>query len=111
MEGVDVTLAALDHYHGAIVQVGHPLAQFLALLDYVDAHFLARQHDGLEGVGQFVDVKHLHPLKFRHPIEVIVGCQDRALHGAGHLHQHGVNLVTVGNAHVQDVQGNTVVPA
>ena len=68
MGGVDVALSALDHHHGAIVQVGHALAQFLAFLNNVDPHFLAWENDGLQGVGQFVHVQDLYALELGDPV-------------------------------------------
>src|SRR5262249_62237448 len=54
----DVALAVVDHHHGAVVEIGHALTALLALLHDVDVHDFAGQDDGLEGVGQLVDVEH-----------------------------------------------------
>ena len=111
MEGVEITPSPLHHHHSSIVQIGHPLARFLPFLDDVHPKLLPRQYDGLECVGQLVDVEHLDALKLRHPVEVVVGGENGRVHSLGQLHQLSVNLLTDGNTHVQYFQGHGVVLA
>src|SRR6266705_2234962 len=54
----DQPLAVVHDHHGAVVEVGDTLADFLALLDDVDVDDLAGQHHRLERVRQLVDDEH-----------------------------------------------------
>src|SRR5262249_23558352 len=67
------------HYnHRPVVEVGYPLVIFLAFFEDEDLHDFARQHDGLERIGQFVDVEHLDAAQVGDFVEVeIVGHDGR----------------------------------
>ena len=83
---VDVPAAVLHDDHGAVVEVGDPLAGLLAFLEHEDAHALTRQGHGLESVGQVVDVQHLYALELGDLVQVeIVGDHFRPeFPGKGH---------------------------
>ena len=53
----DHAARVVDDDHRPVVEIGHALVLFLALLDDEDLHRLAGQDDGPEGVGQLVDVE------------------------------------------------------
>ena len=66
---------------------------------------LAGHDDGLERVGQVVDVEHLDALDLRHLVEVVVGGDDDALDLLGQPDELGVDLgdvreVPLDDAHV-----------
>src|SRR4029450_5835834 len=94
----DEALAVIHNHHGAVVEVGHPLASLLALLDDVDLHHLARKHHGLEGVGQLVDVEHRHAGELGHPVEVVVVGDDLAPQDFPQLDELSIHL-----AHMREV--------
>src|SRR5258708_17082089 len=68
----------VHHHHGAVVEIGDALVVLLAFFQDEDAHGLAGKHDGLEGVGQFVDVEHFHALELGDFVEVEIVGDDLA---------------------------------
>ena len=85
MEGVQVAPAALYDDHRAIIQVGHALAHFFTLLDYVHSQFFTGENDGLESVGQFIHIQDLDALKLGNAVEVVIGGEDGRFHLPGQL--------------------------
>src|SRR5579859_178121 len=64
----------VHHDHGSVIQVGDTLVVFLAFLEDEDPHGLARQHDRLKRIGQFIDIQHFHALKLGDLVEIeIIG--------------------------------------
>src|SRR5207342_194677 len=100
---VDVTNAALDHDHRAVVEEAHTLARFLALLDHPDPELLARQHRRLHGIGERVDVEDADALELGDPVQVVVVGQDRLRAHPGEGDELGVDLGDVGHGLVDDL--------
>src|SRR5262249_52679922 len=98
-----VGFATLDDDHRAVVEVADALAQFFALLHDLDRHLLARQEDGLDGVGQLVDVEHLDTLQLGDAVEVEIVGDDGGMPLAGELDQLGVHLGDVLGVGVGDL--------
>src|SRR5215831_7063101 len=99
----DHALGVIDHYHRAIVQVGDALVVLLPFLEDKHAHRLARQYDRLQGVGQFVDVQHLHAMQLRHLIEVEIVGDDLAVVDLGEFDQLHVDLARLGEILLDDL--------
>ena len=99
----DHLLGVVHHHHGAVVQVGHALVVLLAFLQNEDPHGLARQHDGLQRVGQLVDVQHLHAVQLRHFIEIEIVGDDLAVVDLGQLDQLHVHFRNVGEIILQNL--------
>src|ERR1039457_6153744 len=57
-----------------------------------DPHGLARQHDGLERIGQFVDVEHLHAMQLGDLVQIEVVGDDLRVVDLGQLDQLHVHL-------------------
>ncbi len=68
----DVPHAVPDYDHHAVVQVSHVLARLLARLNDVDGEEFAGQHQGLDDVGQRIEVEHAHALQFGHLLEIVI---------------------------------------
>src|SRR5262249_39219950 len=73
----DQSARVVNHYHGAVVQVGHALVVLLAFLEDEDLHDLAWQHDGFQGVRQLVDIEHLDAAQVGDFVEIEVVGHDR----------------------------------
>ena len=98
----DVFLAVLNHHHRPVVHVAHTLPGLLAFLEDVDVQYFARQHHGLDRVGQLVDVQHGHALQLRHAVQVVVVRQHRALQLLSQHHQLVIHLADARHIDVAD---------
>src|ERR1022692_2112832 len=85
-------LGVVHHHHGAVVQVGDSLVILLAFLEDEDAHEFAGQHDGLERVGQLIDVEHFHAVQLGHFVEVEIVGDHLTVIDLGELDQLHVDL-------------------
>src|SRR3989442_186013 len=95
----------VHHHHGAVIEVGDPLVIFLAFLEDEDPHDLTRQNDGLERVGELIDVQNREPLELRDLVQVeIVGDDFRLVQFCelNQLHVHVASLreVVLHNLHL-----------
>src|SRR6266508_2227098 len=66
----------VDHYHGAIIQIGHALVVLFPFFQDENLHRLPWQDYGLERVGQLINIEHIDSPKLRHFIEVEVVGDD-----------------------------------
>src|SRR5438552_1096354 len=82
----------IHHHHGAIVEISHALVVFFAFFEDENFHQLAGQHDGLERVGQLVDVEHFHALELRHFVEIEIVGHDLGLVELGQLDELEVHF-------------------
>src|SRR5262245_26607783 len=96
-------LALVDYNHRAVVEVADDLARLLAFLENEHAHHLSRQHHGLQGLGELVDVQDRHATKLGDLVEVEVVRHDLAAHLAGQLDQLEVDLLDVGEIGLDDL--------
>ena len=77
----------IDNDHGAVVEIPDSLVVFLAFLEDEDGHALAGQDDGLEGVGEVVDVENLDVVEVGDLVEVEVVGDDLGLPHLGQFEQ------------------------
>ena len=91
----DHLLGVVHHDNGAIVEIGDALIELLAFLDDEDAHGLAGQHDGLERVGQFVDVQDLDAVQLRDFVEVEIVGDDLAIEHLGQFDELHIDFLDV----------------
>ena len=71
---IDEAASAIDHDHGAVVEIGHALCGFLAFPEDKDAHRFAGENGWLEGVGKFIDIENGEALHARDFVQIeIVG--------------------------------------
>ncbi len=101
----DHPLGVVHHHHGAVVQVSHALVVFLALLQNEDPHGLAGQHDGLQRVGQLVDVQHFDAVQLGHLVEVEIVGDDLAVVDLGQFDQLHVHFAHVREVVFHDLHG------
>src|SRR5215510_12723976 len=94
----DKAARVVDHDHRAVVQIGHALVVLFAFLENEDPHYLAGQHDGLERVGQLVDVKHFDAAQVGDLIEIEVVGHDRRVELFAKFDQLQVDL-----AHIREI--------
>ena len=99
----DHAARVFHHDHRPVIEVGDALVVLLALLQDEDAHRLAGQHDGLEGVRQFVDVQDLYAVELRHLVEIEVVRDDDAVETLREFEQLEVNLLHGGDVRVHDL--------
>ena len=69
-------------------------------------HGIARQHHGLQRVGQLVDVQHGHAAQLRHPVEVVIVGDDLAAEDLGGLDQLAIDLADVREVEIVDLHGH-----
>ena len=55
----DHLLGVIHHHHRTVIQLSDSLVVLFAFLENDDAHRFARQNDGLEGIGEFINVQNL----------------------------------------------------
>src|SRR5712691_1937484 len=103
----DQPLAVVHDHHGAVVEVGDTLADFLALLDDVDVDDLAGQHHRLERVRQLVDVEHRDARQLGDFVEVVVIGDYLGAHHLAQLDQLAVHLTHVREVLVLDPDGRS----
>src|SRR5215470_11609201 len=107
VDGLGDHLARVVHnHHGTVVQVGDALVVLLALLQDEDAHRLAWQDNGLEGVGQFVHVQYRHPLKLGNFVQVEVVGHDLGLVKLGQLDQLHIDDADLRKVFLNDLHLN-----
>src|SRR5262245_46975380 len=94
----DKSARVVDHDHRAVVQIGHALVVLFAFLENEDPHYLAGQHDGLERVGQLVDVEHFDAAQVGDLIEIEVVGHDRRVELFAKFDQLQVDL-----AHIREI--------
>ena len=102
---VDVSRAALDHDHRAVVEEADALAGLLALLDDPHPELLARQDRRLDRVRERVDVHDPDALQLGHAVEVEVVGQDDPAPRPGQRHELGIDLGDVGDVVLDDLDG------
>ena len=92
----DAIAGLLDDHHGTVIEVSDALSGPFAGLDNLELQALAGQEDGLEGVGQVVDVYDLYAAKASDFVEVVVvgynpgvesfgGCDEHLINGAAEV--------------------------
>ncbi len=74
----DQPASLLDHDHRAVIEIADALVRLLAFANDVHVQFFARQHDGLDRVGELVDVEHLDAFDLRDAIEIVVVGEELA---------------------------------
>src|ERR1700687_1364953 len=84
--------SVVHHDHGAVIQIGDALVVFLAFLQNEDAHSLAREHNGLQGIRQFVDIQDFDSLELCDFVQVEVVGDDLALVDLGEFNQFQVDF-------------------
>ena len=87
-----MSAAAVHNNHRTIVQIAYTLSGFFSGFDYRNLHFLAGQHNRLNGICQFIDIQHPYTLKFRNFIQVEIVRHYKCVHIFRHFQQHGINL-------------------
>lgn len=58
----DHAFGVIYHHHGSVVEVRDALVVLLAFFEDEHSHEFTGQHDGLEGVGEFVDIQNFHSM-------------------------------------------------
>ena len=91
---VDVVAAVLDDDHRAVFEVAHALPRLFAGLDDADVDVLAGQEDGLQGVGQIVEVDDRHALQPGHLVQIVVVGDQLALQVLGQDDQFQIDRLT-----------------
>src|SRR5205814_9014830 len=86
-----------------VVEVRDALVVLLALLQNEDAHRLAGQHDGLQGVRQLVDVQDLNAVELRDLVQLEVVRDDDAVELFGEFEKFEVNFLDRLNVRVNDL--------
>ena len=86
----------IDDDHGAVVEVADALIELLALFEDEDDHVLAGEDDGLEGVGEVVDVEDLDVVEVGDLVEVEVVGDDFGLPFFGQLEELEVDFADGG---------------
>ncbi len=99
----DQLLGVIHHHHGSVVQVRDTLVILFAFLKNEDAHGLARQHDGFQRVGEFVDVQHLDTMQLRDLVQVEIVGHDLAVVNLGQFDQLHVDFGNVGKIVFQNL--------
>src|SRR5579884_323712 len=104
VDGAGDHLARVIHYyHGAVVQIGDALVVLLAFLKNEDAHGLAGKHDGLERIGQLINVEHFDAVQLRDLVQIEVVGNDLANIEARQLDQLHVDFADVGKVILDDL--------
>ncbi len=84
--------ALLIDDHGAVVEIADALALVLAFAHDAQGEDFAGEDDGLEGVGQFVEVDVGDGLEFGHFAQVVVVGVELGAQGAGEADELGVDF-------------------
>lgn len=79
--------AVLYDDHSSVIKVGESLRTFLAFFNRRDIHDLARKYYRLERVRELIYVEHRNTLYRRYLVQVIVVCDDLAIHDRRELEQ------------------------
>ena len=98
----DPRTRVVDDDHGAVVQIGHALVLFLAFLQDEHVHQLAREHDGAERIGEFVDVQNFHTAQLRDLVQVEVVRHDASEQGTRQLDQLHVDFLDLREVEIRD---------
>src|SRR5579863_2740778 len=94
---VDEAASAIDHDHGAVLEVGNALIDFLAFAQNEDAHSFAGEESGTNGVGEEIDVENVDALNAGHFVEIEVVGDDFGAQAKGKVDQFAIDFVrTVG---------------
>src|SRR3984893_4141328 len=93
----------IDDHHGAVIEIGNALVVLFSFLQDEHPHNFARQNDGLERVGQFVDVEHGHTLQLRDFIEVEVVGDDLAFIQLGQFDELHIDFADAGEVIFHDL--------
>ena len=70
----NMLFAAVNNNHGAVIQIGNTLSRFLAILNDLNLHLLARQNNRFNCIGKLIDVKYGYPLNFSNFVQIIIIC-------------------------------------
>src|SRR5712664_601026 len=104
VDGVRNHFFGVVHYHhGAVVEVGHALVEFLALFENEHSHDLARQYDRLHCVGQLVDVQDHYAVQLRDLVQVEIVRHDLTVVDLGQLDQLHIHFADVGKVVLHDL--------
>src|SRR5206468_11177788 len=90
-----------DH-HRAVVEIGDTLVVLLAFFQDEHLHDLAGQHDGLERVGQLVDIEDVHTSKLGDLVQIEVVGDDSPLQRPREIDELEVHFTNVGKVHIGD---------
>src|SRR5258708_17729153 len=94
---VDEAASAVDHDHGAVLEVGDALIDFLAFAKDEDAHAFAGEKCGANGVGEKINVEDADALNAGDFIEIEVVGDDFGAEALGKFDQLAIDFVrTVG---------------
>src|ERR1700722_13793663 len=93
----------VDNHHSAVIQIGNALVVFLAFFQYEHLHNLARQHDRLQGICQFVDVQHRDTLQLRYFIEIEIVGDDLAFVELSQFNQFQIDFADCGKIIFHDL--------
>lgn len=89
-------LSVLRHDHRAVVKVTDPLPWLLASLEDLDHQRLARQHDGLQGIREVVQVDDLNPLEPGDLVQVVIVGDHPAAEVLGQYDEFLVDFLDAG---------------
>src|SRR6266576_3577280 len=93
----------VDHHHRAVIQIGNALVVLFSLFQDEHPHRLARQHDRLQRVGEFVDVQYGHALQLRYFVEIEVVGDDLTFVKFRELNQFHVDFADGGEIIFHDL--------
>src|ERR1700693_2985578 len=96
-------LGVVHHHHSAVVQISDALVVLFALFENKHAHRFARQHNGLERVGQLIDIQDLDPVKLGNFVKVEIVGHDLAVVHLGELDQLHVHFRDIRKVILQDL--------
>src|SRR5208282_2128989 len=89
--------------HSAVIEIGDALVVLFSFFKNKYAHDFAREDDGLERVGQFVDVQHGHTLELGDFIEVEVVGDDLAFVKLGQFDELHIDFADAGEIVFHDL--------
>src|SRR5579864_5336865 len=96
-------LGVIYHHHSTVIEVRHALVVFLALFEDEDAHGLAGEHDGLEGVGERVDIQNFDSVQLGDFVQIEIIGDDFAIVNFGQLDQFHVDFADVREVVLDDL--------
>ena len=96
----------IDYHHCSVVEVCNTLVELLTLFQYENLHDLARQIDGFQSIGQFIDIQHLYAAELRHLVEVEIVRHDLGVNRMGKFNQLQIDLTNLGIVIFNKLDGN-----
>src|SRR5271156_6497166 len=86
----------IDYDHGSVIEVGDALVKLFAFFQDEYPHDFTGQNDGLERVGQFVDIEHGHALQLRDFVQIEIVGQNLAVINLGEFDQLHIDFADAG---------------